>query len=88
MSMVPTQLFSSFFLSAGRIHFIILNQAAGWSKFDCRPDLACGPDFGHACSEITLVFYLWKDSDLVSYVWNYENLVCYAWKDLQLVCYD
>ena len=27
MSMVATQLFFSFFLAAGRIHFIILNQA-------------------------------------------------------------
>ena len=34
--------------AAGHIHFIILNQAAGWTKFDLGPDLARGPDFGHA----------------------------------------
>ena len=35
-------------LFAGRILFIILNQAAGQTKFGRRPDLAHGPDFGHA----------------------------------------
>ena len=35
--------------AVGRIHLIILNQAAGWTKFDRGPDLARGPDFGHAC---------------------------------------
>ena len=36
--------------AAGRIHFIILNQAVGRTKFDHGPDLARGPDFGHAWS--------------------------------------
>ena len=31
-------------MTAGRISFIILNQAAGRSKFDRGPDLARGPD--------------------------------------------
>ena len=35
--------------AADRIHFIILNQAAGRTKFDRGPDLARGPDFGHTC---------------------------------------
>ena len=38
-----------FFLAVGRIHIIILNQAAGRTKFDRRPDLARWPDIGHAC---------------------------------------
>ena len=38
-----------FFLPAGRIQLITLNQAVGRSKFDRGPYLACGPDFGHAC---------------------------------------
>ena len=41
MSMVAT-------LFAGRILFIILNQAASRTKFGHGPDLARGPDFGHA----------------------------------------
>ena len=35
-------------VATGRIPFIILHQAPGWTKFDCGPDLARGPDFGHA----------------------------------------
>ena len=38
---------------AGRIRFINLNQAAGRTKFCRGPDLARGPDFGHACSTET-----------------------------------
>ena len=50
MSMVATKFFLFFLWSAaGRIHFIILKQAAGLSKFDRGLDLTCGPDFGHAC---------------------------------------
>ena len=30
------------FTATGHIIFIFLNQAAGWSKFDCGPDLARG----------------------------------------------
>ena len=37
-------------MAVGSIMFIILNQAVGRSKFDHGPDLAHGPDFGHACS--------------------------------------
>ena len=37
-------------LFAGRILYIILNQAVGWTKFGRGLDLAPGPDFGHACS--------------------------------------
>ena len=45
---------NSFFFSlveraAGRIRFINLNPAAGWTKF-CP-----GPDFGHACSKVRVV---------------------------------
>ena len=36
--------------AAGWIRFINLNQAAGRTKFCLGPDLAHGPDFGHACS--------------------------------------
>ena len=35
--------------AAGWIRFINLNQAAGRTKFCGGPDLARGPDFGHAC---------------------------------------
>ena len=35
--------------AAGRIRFINLKQAAGRTKFCHGPDLARGPDFGHAC---------------------------------------
>ena len=41
-----------FFLAVGRIQFIVLNQAAGRSKFDRGPDLARGPDLGHALSKV------------------------------------
>ena len=37
---------------AGRILFIILNQAAGQIKFGRGPDLAHRPDFGHACATV------------------------------------
>ena len=40
---------------AGRICFINLNQAASRTKFCHGPDLARGPDFGHACSKTFLM---------------------------------
>ena len=53
--MVATQLLISLLWSveyeaAGRIRFINSNQAAGRTKFYRGPDLARGPDFGHAWS--------------------------------------
>ena len=35
--------------AAGSIRFINSNQAVGRTKFYYGPDLARGPDFGHAC---------------------------------------
>ena len=35
-------------VAAGLILFIFLIQGVDQSKFDRGPDLACGPDFGHA----------------------------------------
>ena len=54
---------NSFFFSvvehaAGRIRFINLNQAAGPTKFCLRLDLACGPDFGHACPRMRVMIYV------------------------------
>ena len=68
MSMVATQPFLFFFpvehcaqhKAMDRIHFIVFNQAAGQTKFDCWPYLAREPDFGYAWSRefLVLSFFL------------------------------